>query len=230
MRALLLALALALAAPAALAQPTVSVSGVLGLPQGSFDASMGGPGGGLSGAFLYQVPRTPVALGVEGSVLIYGLERRVEPFSLTVPDVGVDVTTSNNVAQALAVLRLQVPDGPVRPYVDGLAGVSYLYTETSVGDAAYDGHPIASSVNYDDVAPVVGAGVGVQTLLHRGVRDGGGPVEVLLDARVRYLAGGEATYLGRGDIERYGDGTFAVFPRRSRTDLLAPQLGVTVRF
>ena len=57
----------------------------------------------------------------------------------------------------------------------------------------------------------------------------GGPGELLLDARVRYLFGGEASYLGRGDL-RAADGTLLVEPRRSRTDLLVPQVGVTLRF
>ncbi|MEM7788391.1 MAG: hypothetical protein AAF594_11755, partial [Bacteroidota bacterium] len=176
-------LALLLSASAALAQPTVSVSGAVGLPQGTFDASLNGAAGGLAGAFLYQIPRTPVAFGVEGSVLIYGIERRVEPFSLTIPDVGVDVRTSNNVAQALAVLRLQVPDGPIRPYVDGVAGLAYLYTETRVEDG-FDGFPLASSVTFDDAAPVLGAGVGTQVRLYRGRNDRGRLFEVLLDGRV----------------------------------------------
>ena len=50
---------------------------------------------------------------------------------------------------------------------------------------------------------------------------------ILLDARVRYMVGQEATYLSRGDIDRYRDGTIAVYPRRSDTTMLIPQIGVT---
>lgn len=224
--------AVLLATAAVSAQPSVSVTGLAAVPQGEFDAALGSVGGGVSATFLYQVPGTPIALGAEGSAAIYGYERRTEPLSLTIPDVRVGVTTSNNFAQGLVVLRLQVPRGGVRPYVDGVAGVTYLFTETSVGDDDfYDdyGEPL-SSVNFDDVAGVAGGGVGVLIALHRGVSDEGRPTSVSLDARVRYLVGGQATYLGRGDIVRFDDGTIDILPRRSRTDMVVPHLGVSFSF
>lgn len=225
----LLALALCLlAAPSLMAQPTVSISGAAGVPQGEFDTALGAIGGGITFGVLYQIPRTPVGVGVEGTGMLFGLERRLEPFSLTIPDVLVDVTTSNNLAQGLAVLRVQVPEGRVRPYVDGLAGVNYFWTETSVGDD-YDDYELASSTNYDDVALAYGAGAGLQIKLVDGRNRKGDSFDVLLDARVRYVVGGETTYLGRGDIERFDNGTIRVRPRRSTTTLLTPQLGVTFR-
>ena len=228
-----LLLAALLASVAVSAQPSVTVSGFAAVPQGSFADALGTAGGGLSLGAYYAVPRSPVAVGLEGSVALYGYERREVPLSLTIPDVRVGVTTSNNLAQGLAVLRLQVPGGAIRPYVDGVAGLTYLFTETSVGDdddygSGY-GEPL-SSVNYDDLAFTTGAGVGVQVRLGSFDTDEGRPGTVSLDARVRYLSGTEATFLGRGDIDRYRDGTIRVYPRRSRTDVLAPHLGVTFTF
>jgi len=225
----LLALALCfLIAPATTAQSTISVSGAAGVPQGEFDAALGAIGGGLMFGYLYQIPGTPVGIGVEGTGMMFGYERRHEPFSLTIPDVVVDVTTSNNLVQGLAVLRVQVPNGRVRPYVDGLAGVNYFWTETSVGDD-YDDYELASSTNYDDVALAYGAGAGLQIKLADGHNKRGNHFDILLDARVRYLVGGETTYLGRGDIERFDNGTIRIRPRRSTTTLIVPQLGVTFR-
>ena len=80
------------------------------------------------------------------------------------------------------------------------------------------------------MALVYGAGAGVLIALHRGLSDEGRPTSVSLDARVRYLVGGEATYLGRGDIDRFTDGTIDLYPRTSRTDLLVPYLGVSFSF
>ena len=229
-RLLLPALALLLATAAA-AQPTLQLAGAVAVPQGEFgDALSGGVGGGLSVTFLYQIPRTPVAFGVEGTGLLYGYESRRVPFSLTIPDVTVDVQTTNNLGQALGVLRLQVPSGPVRPYVDGVAGVNALWTQTSIDSRSrYDGEPIASSTNYNDAAFAYGGGAGMQVRLHSGYGGRGRPTEVLLDANVRYIRGGGATYLGRGDIER-DRGRVTVYPRRSRTDLLVPRLGATIVF
>lgn len=232
MRSLLLLVPL-LASVAVSAQPSVTVSGFAAVPQGSFADALGTAGGGLAVGAFYTVPGSPVAVGLEGTVALYGYERREVPLSLTIPDVRVGVTTSNNLAQGLAVLRLQVPGGPVRPYVDGVAGLTYLFTETSVGDDDHYGsgygEPL-SSVNYDDLAFTTGAGVGVQVHLGSFDTDEGRPGSVSLDARVRYLSGTEATFLGRGDIDRFRDGTIRVYPRRSRTDFLAPHLGVTFTF
>ena len=225
MRAPLLLLA-ALLVPAAVAQPSFSLAGAVGVPQGEFNDALGSVGGGLTGTVMYRIPRTAVAVGVEGTGLIYGYENRREPFSLTIPDVAVDVSTANNLAQGLAVLRLQLPDGAVRPYVDGVAGVNYLWTQTTVGDDDVNVE-IASSTNFDDVTFAYGGGLGVQARLAERVGADGRPRAVLLDARARYLVGGQATYLGRGDIDRFSDGTIRVFPRRSKTTMLIPQLGVT---
>ncbi len=225
MRAPLLLLA-ALLIPAAAAQPSFTIAGAVGVPQGEFDDALGSVGGGVTGTLMYRVPRTAVAVGVEGTAMLYGYENRREPFSLTIPDVAVDVSTSNNVAQGLAVLRLQLPDGSVRPYLDGVAGVNYLWTQTTVGDDD-DNVEIASSTNFDDLTFAYGGGLGVQARLAESLSESGRPRAILLDARVRYLVGGEATYLGRGDIDRFSDGTIRVFPRRSKTTMLIPQLGVT---
>ena len=226
MRAPLLLLA-ALLAPAAVAQPSFTVAGAVGVPQGEFNDALGSVGGGITGTVMYRIPRSAVAVGVEGTAMLYGYENRRVPFSLTIPDVAVDVSTANNVALGLAVLRLQLPDGSVRPYVDGVAGVNYLWTQTTVGDEDVNVE-IASSTNYDDVTFAYGGGLGVQARLAESTRAGAG-------ARARSCStpgcatwsGGEATYLGRGDIDRFGDGTIQVFPRRSRTSMLIPQLGVT---
>ena len=224
MRALLLVTVLSAAVAA---QPSVTVSGVATVPQGSFADALGSAGGGLGVGAYYAVPGSPVAVGLEGTAALYGVERREAPLSLTIPDVRVGVTTSNNIAQGLAVLRLQVPRGAVRPYVDGVAGVTYLFTSTSVDD---DYGEALSSTNYDDVAFTTGGGVGVQVALGSFADDRGRRTAVALDARVRYLSGTEATYLGRGDIRRYRDGTIRLDPRRSRTDLIVPHLGVTFTF
>jgi hypothetical protein len=52
----------------------------------------------------------------------------------------------------------------------------------------------------------------------------------MLDARVRYLFGTEAAFVRRGDVRELADGTLVVQPRRTRTNMLLPQLGISVRF
>lgn len=106
----------------------------------------------------------------------------------------------------------------------------YFFTETKVSDEDDFGEePIASSLNHQDVAFSYGAGGGVMFLVHQKREEGSKLMEVLIDFRVRYSFGGEATYLKRGSITRE-DGTAIIDPLRSRTDLLTYQLGVVFSF
>lgn len=226
--------ALTLSAAPAHAQgfPQVGATFAVGVPQGAFadnlDHSLSF---GLSAHGLYHFGAAPLALGLEGTFQTYGTETRNVPISLTIPDVTVDVTTTNNIAQLFGVLRLQPATGVVRPYAEGLVGLSYLFTETRIDDEDTPGRDdIASSTNFDDVAFASGLGGGVLIPVFNTVNKDGRFVEVMLDLHVRYLFGGEAEYLDRGDITRNTDGTIGVRPRQSRTDQLLPQIGVSVRF
>ena len=221
-------LALLAALPAA-AQVYGGVAFSVGTPQNDFRDALGATGYGVSANVLYHVGRLPLAVGVEGSVMTYGHTRRLVPFSYDVPEVGLHVTTDNNVAQAMAVVRLQPATGRVRPYAEALGGVNYLFTQSAIRGTNED-EPFASTTNYDDVALAGGVGAGALVQLYqsgdpkrRGIRGW------FIDARVRYLFGGEASYLGRGDLQT-DDGEVTVAPRSSRTDLLIPQVGVTMRF
>ena len=127
-------------------------------------------------------------------------------------------------------MRLQGNSGVFRPYLDGLIGMHYFFTETKVRDEDdFTGEPIASSTNQEDIAFSYGAGGGVMFLVYQKREEGSRLTEVLIDFRVRYSFGGEATYLKKGSITRE-NGTAIIDPLRSRTDLLTYQLGVVFSF
>ena len=90
----------------------------IGAPQGDFadqtDAT--GAGGHLFGALGFA--GSPIKVGIDVGYLIYGHERRSEPFSTTIPDVTVDVTTDNNLVNGHLFLRFQPAKTTVRPYAD----------------------------------------------------------------------------------------------------------------
>lgn len=204
---------------------------LLGQPQGEFQDNVPDLGFGVSGNFGYHFGNTPIMIGAEGAFLIYGNENRDEPFSETIPDVTVEVETSNNIVLFHALMRLQSPQGRFRPYIDGLVGVSYFFTETSVKDED-DFDPIASSTNQDDAAFSYGAAGGIMLMVYdsgKGRGKGFELSEVLIDFRIRYLLGGEATYLKEGSITR-NNGQVAIDALQSRTDILTYQLGVSVNF
>lgn len=204
---------------------------LLGQPRDEFKENVEDFGFGIGGMFAYRPGNSPLMIGADLEFVIYGSETREEPFSLTIPDVTVEVETSNNILLFHALARLQGNRGVFRPYLDGLIGMHYFFTETKVrDDDDFTEEPIASSTNQEDVALSYGAGGGVMLLVHQKKQVEGSKLhEVLIDFRVRYSFGGEATYLKRGSITRE-NGAVSIDPLRSRTDLLTYQLGVVFTF
>jgi hypothetical protein len=195
-----------------------------------------GYGVGGSGAG-YISDRIPLAFGVSLGYLTYGSESREEPFSSTIPDVVVDVTTTNSILLGHLLVRLQGRQGMLRPYFEGMAGFSYLFTKTKITDVDNEDEDIASSTNLDDFVFSYGASAGVMVVLYEGVADVDGegtdkggttePFALSLDLGISYLLGGEASYLKKGSIHRSGD-RVAYDILRSETDLLVAHIGVTL--
>lgn len=203
---------------------------MLGFPQGEFKDNVDRIGFGGSGEFLYSFRPTPVKIGASIGYLIYGSETREEPFSTTIPDVTVDVTTTNNVLNGYLLLRLQPVKGLFRPYVDGLLGFNYLFTRTTI---VSEEEEVAASTNFDDFAFSYGGGGGIMIKVYDGTKkmEPGkvGLAAVLIDARVRYLKGSEAEYLKEGSISR--EDTEVIYDViESNTDLLTVQVGAIFEF
>lgn len=200
---------------------------LVGLPQNGFHTQINGAGIGMGFFAGVADRRSPVLVGADLGFLIYGYERRSEPFSYTIPDVWVDVVTSNNIALAHFLVRVRPPAGPIRPYFDALMGFKYLFTTTQIENEWYYDEPIATSTNFDDAAVSYGLGGGIDINLAGG--RGRGRPGVMLHAGVRYLFGGPAEYLREGSIRREG-GWVRYDVARSETDLLINEFGVVVRF
>lgn len=224
-----LLLALFLPATAHAQQGSGGAGLVLAIPQGAFADRIDGVGFGLGGEIVYHIPNTPVGFGLAGTFVVYGQETIRQNL---LPRVQVDVVTTNNIALGHALLRLQPPTGAFRPYADALIGFSYLFTESRIEDVDFgDDRDIASSTNFDDGAFSYGIGGGVMAQVYSGRPEGTGRAfSVFVDASVRYLFGGEAEYLREGGIDTDNNGNLTFDIISSRTDLLMPQLGVTVRF
>lgn len=195
----------------------------LAIPQGEFADHVDNLGGGLSGEFMILSPKptSPIGFGFDIGYYIYGRENRSETL-YNIPEVFVRVSRTNNLVNFHLIFELGLPSGRVRPYVQGLFGGEYLYTETSVNSEAND-YPFASSINYDDWGWSYGVGAGVSILLS------GDPISeigaVYLDFKGRYLLGSEATYLKEGSVAVSGQ-QVRYYPSESRTDLLTIHAGV----
>ncbi len=208
-------------------RPLGDINLIVGFPQGQFHEHVDNVGVGLNFTGGLALGRSPVIVGAEVGFLIYGFERRNEPFSTAIPDVTVDVETSNFIVPVHLLLRMQPPSGTVQPYFDALFGFNYFATETSIkNDRFFDDEPIASSTNFDDAALSYGVGGGLDFRVYRGRGRRG---SLFINVGARYLFGGEAEYLKKGSIERR-DGQVFFNTERSETNMLVTNLGLTFRF
>lgn len=207
---------------------------LLAFPQGEFEENVSEVGYGLGGGFGYHLGASPLMIGAEIQYIRYGNETRREPFSNTIPDVFVEVETSNNILLFHPLLRLQSTAGAFRPYLDGMIGLSYFFTQTVVRDEDdFDDEEIASSTNQDDSVLSYGFGGGLMIRVYQSEKQNrAGHTkrrELLIDFRVRYLFGGETTYLREGSVTR-DNGMVEIDPIRSTTDLMVFQIGVAYMF
>jgi hypothetical protein len=200
----------------------------LGFPMGEFKDKVDRLGYGLSGHFLFLAPaiNRPFGIGLNIGYLNYGQESRREPFSLTIPDVTVDVDRSNNLVNFHVLFQLGFGSGSVRPFVEGLFGGSYIFTETTIRSRGAE--EVASSTNFDDFAWSYGGGAGFLILLYS-EDEGNDAGSIFLELKARYLFGSEAEYLKEGSVDiTTVPVTYQV--SKSKTDLLTAHIGVVAYF
>jgi hypothetical protein len=237
------ALALTLLPGAALAQPEganqATATLVISSPQGEFDDNTD-TGWGFEGSYVRSITgNRVVGIGLSGSFLSYGNTSRRAPLSTTIPDITVEVETSNNTAFVLGLIEVRVP-GRFQPYLQAAAGGGFFYTTTSLEDTRTD-QVILSDTNQSDATLVWGGGGGLRFRVWEGQPD---PEEdaaarpeslsrsrVYIDVGARYLKGDEVEYLKEGSLVT-DDGEFDIDPRlaRSEIELVRYQIGVTVTF
>jgi hypothetical protein len=188
-----------------------------GLPMGLFKTNLGKDGFQFDLYYARKLKSAPLFIGFDCAFFIYGMSTRQEPLE-NIPEVNVDVETSNSVIQGLFFIRLQPAKGPFRPYIEGLAGVSYLSTDTTITEREFPWDEIASDTNFSDFALAAGGGAGVEVHLWG-----------VLDIKARYLTGSKAKYLKEGSIV-YEGGQAVYLYQESATNLLSFQAGVSFRF
>lgn len=188
---------------------------------------------GLNGGYtygLYSDTAVSLRLGADAGFIIYGNENRTEPFSTTIPDVTVDVETSNNIVQFGLVAQLAATTGSVRPYIEGKAGFSYFYTKTTIKNTGKsEDEEIASSTNFDDTTGYTSIGGGFLIPVYAQTDPAKGRFSVSVDMRFNYWWGGTADYLKKGSIKR-DNGKVIYDIAKSSTDMTSAHIGVAVNF
>jgi hypothetical protein len=193
-------------------------------PAGGFNDHVSQNGFGLDFYYGRRIGQAPLFVGLEISVSFYGHVRRQE-YLEGIPEVGVDVDTYNNIGQGLLFIRLQPRRGTVVTFIEGLAGISDLFTETTISGRGYESEEISSETNLEDFTVTAGAGAGLSVRLDKSrgrdpdrARRGG-----FLEFKVRYMAGGRADYLKKGSIVVEGN-QFTFTPERSATSFVTAQV------
>ena len=203
------------------------IGGLIGAATGEFDTFVDGAGGVL-GHVEYGLGRGIFRLGGEFGWMRYGHVTRTVPLAPVipeVPDATVDVSTSNNLFLVHARVRVQPRQGRWRPYVDGLVGMTNLYTESTVESTecsdsfCADGIRNSTYTHSSDVVLSYGGGAGLQVALSSNER------VPRLDIAVRYLNGGSAEYLAKGAVRVEGDNLVRNFTR-STTDMVIMYVGL----
>jgi len=203
----------------------------VGLPQNEFKQNVESTGFGGSGYVAYNIPQSFLSLGASFTFLVYGSETRQEPWSQTIPDVFVDVTTTNAIIMGHFLIRVQPRTGNALPYLDGLFGFNYLTTDTQIKDQG-DYEEIASSKNLDDITFGYGIGGGVMIRIWNTSEEKTQRIKlqtVFIDLGLRYLKGGSAEYLKEGSIE-ISNGNVNYDIKKSTTDILTIHVGASFAF
>ena len=200
---------------------------MLASPQGEFRDNVNRLGYGFQvhGTLWKPNKLRPFTIGLNFGYLIYGEDTDRRPLSTTIPDVSVEVTTNNSIANFHMLFQVSPFFGTWKPYLEGLFGGAYIATNTSV-ESEKDYEDVFESTNFDDFAWSYGYGGGLMIRVSRA------PLklsEIFLDLKARYLYGSEAEYLKEGSITvQNGRAVYDV--SRSKTDLLSFHIGVIAYF
>jgi hypothetical protein len=177
-------------------------------------------GFGAGGHLLLRVdPQGFLALRADVGYLIYGHETKRVSLA-NAGRVQFDVTTSNNILTYSFGPQLMVPTGPIRPYVNVMAGGAYFFTESSVGGSD-NSNDFASTRTFGDNVPSYGYGGGV--FVPFAVRN----ALVGLDVGARFIRNGHTRYLREGGITDLPGGGYTVSPIESETNLVVYHIGIS---
>ena len=207
----------------------------VGAPQGEFSDEIDRLGWGLGLMGGYKIPETPLMVGLDFGFMNFGVETRNEPLSTTIPDITVEVENSYNLVTGNLLFRLSGPPSTFRPYVDGLFGFNYFFTQTVLRErGAFSEEDIIRDTNFEDTALSYGFGTGVNLRVYKNqnrddLTNNMKLGAVYLNAGVRYMFGREAEYLQEGSITRE-NGNVSFDVSRSETDLLYFKFGVNFTF
>ncbi|MCC7055037.1 MAG: hypothetical protein IT355_17320 [Gemmatimonadaceae bacterium] len=196
-------------------QAGFGIRGVNAQPAGEFKRYVNS-GWGIGGDGRW-FPGHQKALALRGDLqfVTYGRAKTRECFG-TGCRIVIDITTSNNIFTGVAGPELQLPSGPIRPYVNALAGLTSFWTQSSADGRDNSNENVFSTTNLRDNLFTRTAGAGVRIAV-AGM--------VLIDVGAQRHFNGRARYLTR---DSFGDGTLTTpLVRESDVDMWTYSIGVS---
>jgi hypothetical protein len=206
-------------------------SGSLGIavmqPLGEFRQNVAN-GFGVDGEAAFHLDRRGI-LSLRALMNFTGYGHEVKR-SMISPTIGsrilVDVVTDNEIFSLGLGPRLQVPRGPVRPYIAASAGFANFSTSSHIRDEDYDHdgseeHFETTQLSSTRFAWTGSGGVLIPVNWSK-------TTSVQIDAGATYHGGDKARYLRSGDIVDNPDGTISFTPRYTATRFMVYRLGVRV--
>lgn len=153
-----------------------------------------------------------VSLRGDATFINYGNASTRECFG-TSCRITVRINTSNNIFSGLAGPELQVPTGPIRPYVNAMAGWTIFWTQSSA-EGSDDEEDVFRTTNLRDniLSSAVGGGVRIPIAAH-----------VSLDFNARRNFNGTARYLTRDSFVE--GSTQPPTPRESAVNMWTYSIG-----
>lgn len=214
---------------------------VWGFAQGSFEDNLDRPMLGLLLSFGGHTPNLPLVLSTEIGWLNYGFDNHVElqyPGNNVTPISLVNVATKNSMLLTHFVARVVPFDYVIAPYIDGLIGFKYLFTNIGVESEAIidddvviivdDDDRISTSSTYNTFTLSYGFGAGLNLEIFNGRLGFHNPnTTISLQAGAQYLFGSKAEYLTESSIKT-APGRIYFEQVESRTNILIPKLGFRV--
>lgn len=187
----------------------LSANLMMGIPMQEYAASTNSLPFGLNVNYIFQPSvKTPLGIGVNIGYLNVGTRsiERALTADITAGGVLIDqlyiplrFEITNNIFQAHLNGRFIAPTNTVKPYVDGLAGLNYLWTSTAVYDdspehyfATDENGLITRKTQLDDLTWSAGAGGGLMIQVGK---------KTHINVGAHYLFGGRAQYYDRSQIE-----------------------------
>ncbi|MFI5172396.1 MAG: hypothetical protein ACHQFW_08395 [Chitinophagales bacterium] len=154
------------------------------------------------------------------------------------------IETSNSITTGHLDLRVQSPTKFFKPYIDGLIGFNHFSTSTSIYDESEeyylseaDNPLITTSKQNSDWTFSYGGAAGLMVEMSE---------SFLIDLRIAYTMGGEASYYVEDDIDEWDvvittvpsdpddisddDIAIAAIPKYSKTDMIIGTVGVAFKF